>query len=277
MKKIYLALMCMASLTFMTACGGSDKKADASDEQETADEVMDEQQDEQDADEADEQENVDVPVQLTITVDSVITDEMRAVYANGDFMPLPGAFFIDPLLTESTGEFPSKWDLLNGSAEVREFEGRKVIWLANNDCEVTPNVAGNSRNYLPEVFTFEFEYYCNGEEDFNACYHILLSKENDFYDDIRLATEESVSWSLAKTDDNSLSGEYSELSSVENKNSWNHFALFFNKGTLKLYVNGKRITSLPNVKAPRYLSIKGEGWDDHRYCFGNVRMTTAVQ
>lgn len=276
MKKIYLALLCMASLTFMTACGGSDKKADASDEQETADEVMDEQADEQEADEAEEQEG-DTPAQLTITADSVITDAMRAIYANGDFMPLPGVFFVDPLLGESMGEFPSKWDLLNGSAEVREFEGRKVIWMANNDTEVTPNVVGNSRNYLPEVFTFEFEYYCNGEEDFNACYHIQLAKEGDFFDDIRLATEESVSWSLAKTDDNSLSGEYSELSTVENKNSWNHFALSFNKGTLKMYVNGKRIVSLPNVKAPRFISIRGEGWDDHRYCFGNVRMTTGVQ
>ena len=167
MKKIYLALLCMASLTFMTACGGSDKKADASDEQETADEVMDEQADEQEADEAEEQEG-DAPAQLTITADSVITDAMRAIYANGDFMPLPGVFFVDPLLGESMGEFPSKWDLLNGSAEVRDFEGRKVIWLANNDAEITPNVVGNSRNYLPEVFTLEFEYYCNGEEDFNA-------------------------------------------------------------------------------------------------------------
>ena len=277
MKKIYLALLCMASLTFMTACGGSDKKADASDEQETADEVMDEQADEQEADADEQQADLDAPVQLPITVDSVVTDEMRAIYANGDFMPLPGVFFVDPLLGETNGEFPSKWDLRNGSAEVRDFEGRKVIWLANNDAEVTPNVVGNSRNYLPEVFTFEFEYYCNGEEDFNACYHIGLCKEGDFFDEIVLATEDNVNWTLVKTDDDTIYGTYSELSTIENKNSWNHFALFFNKGNLKAYVNGKRIVSLPNVKAPRFITIKGEGWDDHRYCFGNVRMTTAVQ
>lgn len=271
MKKTFLALVSLAVAAMMVACGGK-KSENVEAEQENAESVALEETDEENQEQASE-----AKAELQLTIDSVIPEDMKAVYANGDFMPGPAVFFKDNLSGEKVGEFPSKWDIDNGSAEVAEFNDRLVINLANNDARLLPKVVGDSKNYLPEVFTIEFEYYCNGEEDFNACYHLLFNGASDEYlGEITLATEDNIHWSLFKQNDEEISGDYAKLATVEKKDSWNHFALSYDKGTVKLYVNGTRAVSLPNIKAPGYFVIGGEGWEDHRYYFTNVRMGTVV-
>lgn len=274
MKKAMMALLCLATLAMIVACGGKKtEKADA--EQENATETT-----EGTPAEGEEQAAGGAKAELTLTVDSVIPEKMKSVYANGDFKPCPAVFFRDNLEGEKVGEFPSKWDIKNGSAEVGKFGDRTVIKLANNDAVIVPKVAGESKNYLPEVFTLEFEYYCNGdaEEDFNACYHIRFydGDDNEMGEAV-LSTENEVNWRLMKTNDEETSGNYSNLGSVEKMNTWNYFAMSFDKGTVKIYVNGKRLVSLPNIKTPGNVTIGGEGWDDHRYLLTNVRMGTVVK
>ncbi|MBR6756957.1 MAG: OmpA family protein, partial [Bacteroidaceae bacterium] len=43
-------------------------------------------------------------------------------------------------------------------------------------------------------------------------------------------------------------------------NSWNHFALSFNKRALKIYINGIRIANIPNAKKPQWWSIYNYTW-----------------
>ncbi|MBR2101436.1 MAG: hypothetical protein IJ928_01655 [Prevotella sp.] len=258
----------MASLALVVACGG--KKADTAEAGEQATEQTDE---EQPADEAEATEDGEAPAKLDIVVDETVADAQKAIYANGDFKPFTGVFFKDDFTADKVGEFPAKWSLNNGSAEVAKFNDRQVLNLSNNDAEVTPKVAGNSKYYLPEAFTFEFEYFCNGDEDFNAGYHLNFETPAGT-EEINLITEENVNWNLPKKNEEWMQGTYEKLGDVEKKNSWNHFALSYINGTLKLYVNGTRVASLPDVLAPRCLAIHGEGWDDHRYYFTNVRLTT---
>ena len=276
MKKIYLALMCVASLTLGVACSGSSKTEAAETEEENVEEVMDE---EVEADAASEVMDNSQKAELTLAVEEAVPADLKAIYAKGDYEPCMAVFFKDDLKAEKVGEFPSKWDIANGSAEVAEFDKRTVIKLDNNDAEIFPLVVGDSKNYLPDVFTIDFDYYCNGDadEDFNACYHLWL---RDAYGsdmgEIVLNTENGMNWNLLKTNDESVYGDSDKLQELEKKNSWNHFSLSFDKGTLKVYVNGQRIVSLPKVKAPACFAIRGEGWEDHRYCFTNVRMATVA-
>ena len=57
---------------------------------------------------------------------------------------------------EPDGDFPSKWDLIKGSAEIKTFEGEKVISFGNYAI-ITPLM--DSNNYLSEEFTLEFDAY----------------------------------------------------------------------------------------------------------------------
>lgn len=266
--------MCVASLTLGVACNSSPKTDAAENEEENVEEVT---PDEVIADAADDAVDNSTKATLTLTVEEDVTDDLKAIAAKGGFEPCTAVFFKDDLKGEKAGEFPSKWDIANGSAEVAEFDGRKVIKLSNNDAEIFPLVVGDNHNYLPEVFTIDFDYYCNGEAegDFNACYHLWLrGADNGNMSEITLATEDCLSWNVLKENDDWAQGSSGQLQECETRNAWNHFTLFFDHGTLKVFVNGERLISMPKVKAPACFAICGEGWDDHRYYFTNMRMAT---
>ena len=266
MKKFFVLLTFVASLAMITACG--DKNVDESNAEASA-------QSENASEQTSEQAVGDAPVKLDLVIDSVIPAEMAAIYAKGDFKPCVAVFFKDDVKNEKVGEFPSKWNLNNGSAEVVNFENNNVIMLANSDTEITPKVAGESKNYLPNVFTIEFEYYCNGDEDYNAVYHLFFGdNDNPTFSEVRLATEDNVGWIVTKTNDEQINGNYNDMAKVEKKNAWNHFAISYNNGAMKIYVNGQRVSNLSGLKNPRCFTIKGEGWDDHRYYLKNLRMAT---
>ena len=278
MKKIYLALLCASGL-MLAACGGSQKTDSPENKTENTEGQAEETAVAEGQENADEATATGEKAKLDLKVEESIPADLKDVYAKGDFQPCMAVFFKDDLAGEKTGEFPSKWDIANGSAEVATFDGRTVIKLDNNDAQIVPQVAGASKNYLPEVFTFECDYYCNGdaEEDFNANYHFYLNDDNGGrMSEIVLSTENRLVWYLLKINDETVDGESDKLPGFEQKNSWNHFSFSFDKGTLKVYVNGQRLVSLPNIKAPGSISIAGESWDDHRYCFGNVRMATVA-
>lgn len=271
MKKNLFKLVCMTAIATLVACGGKKTEAAEQGQAENTEQTEQKSENTEQNDGTEAEADKSERAKLDIVVDENAAETFKEVYANGDFKPMTGVFFSDDLSQEKVDEFPSKWSLGNGSAKVAEFEGKKTINLSNNDALVSPKVAGDSKNYLPDVFTFEFEYYCNGEEDFNACYHIVLSEDSE----ISIATENQIHWDLMKKNDELVSGD-AELSTVEKKNSWNHFALSFDNGTMRLYVNGKKLVTLPDLKTLTNIAIKGEGWEDHRYHFSNVRMTTTA-
>ena len=276
MKKFYLLLLCTSAL-LMTACG-SGGKTDGSEGTDAEEECV-EMTDEEATDEAAEEADRSQPAELSLTVEEELDANLAAVYEKCGVKPCLSVFFKDDLKNETLNEFPSKWELSNGDAEVKTWRGRKAIFMTNNDTEVSPQVSGESRNYLPEVFTLDFDYFCNGEgdedEDYNACYHILMGQSwNDYMDEITLATETEVGWRMCKLNDEELYGNYTALSEIEKADDWNHFTLSFDKGLVKIFINGTRVANLPKMKQPYYISIKGEGWDDHRYYFTNVRLAT---
>jgi hypothetical protein len=64
--------------------------------------------------------------------------------------------FQDKPGNEKAGDFPAKWELIKGSAQIGSFDGNNVILLANKGI-INPKL--NSKNYLSQSFTLKFDGY----------------------------------------------------------------------------------------------------------------------
>ena len=238
MKKIYLALTCMASLMLMTACGG-DKKTDAADTENENTEVMENAEEPSEEGEANEEAVAD-------PADAQALD-LKALYASGDFKPAEGIVFEDNLATEKDGELPSKWDLKEGSMEVNACAGRNILKLGSGESRIEPKLSSD----LKDVWNMEYEYFMINE----ASHSILLMNEDEEFGRLNIYTDALQYW-FSKTDDESLNGDCPNLEKVMKK-GWNHIAISYNKGGVKIYINGKRTANLPNIKAWKSFDIIG--------------------
>ena len=86
-----------------------------------------------------------------------VVDEQPQVATSTDFKRGGVVMFEDDVTQELVGEFPSKWDLLDGAAEVKTIGGVKAIEPTNN-AVMTPLLKQQGA-YLPEEFTLEYDFY----------------------------------------------------------------------------------------------------------------------
>ena len=189
-----------------------------------------------------------------------------------DFVPGAVVIFEDNLAGEQIGEFPSKWDLFDGSAEVATINGTNAIYMPNDANEVIIRPLVKQKSYLGDEFTLEFDWWWQKEED-NAI-EIIFTEEDNFdspkLTNIRFWTgfggEVTVDY-LAQNGDRRDSE--SKIDGFVKWNNWNHIAVSFNKRALKVYFNGTRVNNLPNVKMGQafrlYAAIWGGYHNDYRY------------
>ena len=82
--------------------------------------------------------------------------QVETSYAKTDYVPGDEIFFEDIFENEKIGEFPLRWDLLDGYVETASLEGRKVLAFTDNGLgQVMPLMKDNKWNWLPEIFTLE--------------------------------------------------------------------------------------------------------------------------
>jgi outer membrane protein OmpA-like peptidoglycan-associated protein len=199
----------------------------------------------------------------------------ESAYAKSDFVRGDEVFFDDDFASEQMGEFPSKWDLNEGSVEVASLNGQKYLLGTEWSYNVEP-LMKNQKSWLPDQFTLEFDLYISNEEEVgSAIWHLYLvsnkSNWNDLVGDIDFwwrPDDEGVILrygSMRKPDnENTVDGEEEALVRKSMKiNDWNHFALSFNKRALKFYLNGTRIFQVPNMMAPEKIQFYCEG--DYKY------------
>jgi hypothetical protein len=93
-----------------------------------------------------------------------------------DFVPGTEIIFEDNQEGEQNGEFPSKWDLVEGEFENASFDGGNVIYHIrcnmNGGGGIVPLLKNAKEDYLPEEFTIEFDAYFN--EQIAGNYHIYF-------------------------------------------------------------------------------------------------------
>ena len=199
----------------------------------------------------------------------------ESAYAKSDFVRGDEVFFEDYFANEQMGEFPSKWDMNEGSVEVASLNGQQYMLGTEWSYNVEP-LMKNQKNWLPDQFTLEFDLYVSDkEEDGEATWQLfLVSSQSNWNETVGVIDFWWRSWdegtivrygSMRKPDNNTtVDGEEEALvSKVLKKGDWNHFALSFNKRALKFYMNGTRIFQIPSMMAPEKIQFFCVG--DYKY------------
>ncbi|RPD96626.1 OmpA family protein [Aureibaculum marinum] len=182
------------------------------------------------------------------------------VWTKYNFVPGDEIIFDDNLQAEENGEFPSRWDLLKGNAENAKMGDENVITLNHNSI-IAPLIDGD--DYLPDVFTVEFDaYFDEGYTNWQR-YLIRLypgsngnyeeTKGNYYYPIITYKNGASMNVRLQK---NSRTYNGYDESVKKEFAGWRHIALSFNKRSLKLFVDEYRALNIPNLQLnPKAISI----------------------
>jgi len=177
-----------------------------------------------------------------------------------DFVPGDEIIFEDNLEGERNGEFPSKWDLVEGVVEIASLDGENVIMFRrgniNSTGGIVPLMKNSSEDYLPDEFTIEFDAYFDQP---GRVYRLL------FYDGKNQAK-------LNRTENKGSGNRNDRIRVYQNsadyggsdrsfypgfgsgsdegrmsKPGWRRVSVSFNKRALKVYLDDARLLNIPNM------------------------------
>lgn len=139
--------------------------------------------------------------------------------------------FMDSLIGETPGEFPSHWNLVgSGLVEIMEMDGLPVMGFVQKST-ITPLM--ETEAYLPAHFTIEFDAYFHNQG--NEAYYLKFDNKNV-----------DVRFSLAGI---SHSGNLNRTETPRTE-GWKHLNLSFNKRALKAFIDGEQLLNVPNITVP---------------------------
>ncbi len=182
-----------------------------------------------------------------------------------DFVPGDKIIFEDNLAGEENGEFPSRWDLYRGNAEVAVFGGEKVIMFRGGQPVIVPYMENSDKDYLPDIFTVEFDLYV---EPNDMSVHLWDRKNQN--------APSGYQETLTITDERMKIASISSTYPSENleKRRWVHVALAYTKGKFKAYMDDVRLINIPHLDVnPTGISIDCS-WasNERRYYIKNIRI-----
>ncbi|MFD3000777.1 OmpA family protein [Pontibacter toksunensis] len=172
-------------------------------------------------------------------------EKQKRAWTKYDFVAGDKVLFEDNLIGEENGEFPSRWDLKKGNAEVASFGGEPVINLVQTGTEITPLM--KTKDWVPETFTIEFDIFFDSDNP-NVAYEVYLlddsknyseSLHGHFWDPIDIRAN-GVRFKTFGT-------QSEELEAAGIKSQWRHVAIAFNKRSMKVYLDQYRLINIPNV------------------------------
>ena len=196
-------------------------------------------------------------------------DDNPTTATSSDFKRGSVVLFQDDVTAEQVGEFPSKWDLFQGTVETKTLGGVKAINLTDN-AQVQPFIKEQGA-YLPEEFTIEYDFYYwptdqvpgNDGIGLNDMKLILaVTKDRSDYPgegaDGGDMTAFVLTHGVCSSSEHSyyFNGNKNGSFNYAFKKGWNHVALSFNKRALKVYFNDKRVVNLPRVNQPTWLCFQ---------------------
>lgn len=197
---------------------------------------------------------------------------LEMTYAKSDFVRGDEIIFEDLMDNEQLGEFPSMWDLKEGSAEVASINGKKAIFRSDkeNGTYIVAPLMKDPNNYLPEKYTIEMDLWMgvadkSGERDYSKQY----SYELFFYGgeegrevaklEINNFNAPSIRWYYTSTSGAYTSGD--AALSVD-ADGWHHLAISFNKRAFKVYLDGIRLANIPNMTQASNFAIQDANIND---------------
>jgi outer membrane protein OmpA-like peptidoglycan-associated protein len=184
-----------------------------------------------------------------------------------DFVPGDKVIFEDNLTGEENGEFPSRWDLHRGNAEVAEYGGEKVIMFRDGHPAIMPYFIDPHLDHLPDVFTVEFDLYC-GRTDFEV---ILYDRKNQ-------KSGSPTGYTNLKIDNKSMkfgqsSSRHPNADNLPDRR-WVHVSIAFTNGKLKAYMDETRLINIPRLDFdPQGITLYTyHARNDYKYFVKNVRI-----
>ncbi|MFD2248151.1 OmpA family protein [Pontibacter ruber] len=173
------------------------------------------------------------------------TGKMKA-WSKYDFVAGHKVLFSDNLAGEEIGEFPSRWDLNDGNAEVAMFGNDRVINLVSYGTSIKPLM--NKEQWLPETFTIEMDIFFDSDNP-NVEYDIYLVNDSKTYkEDINGHFWDPIAIRANSARFKDFGSESEELAAQEVKSQWRHVAIAFNKRSMKVYLDNQRLINIPNVQ-----------------------------
>lgn len=187
------------------------------------------------------------------------------MWSKFDFVPGDKIIFEDNLIGEENGEFPSRWDLVRGNAEVAEFGGETVIMFRDGNPIIVPYIENSDKDYLPDIFTVEFDLYVEPSDS----YVHLWDKKNQ-------STPQGRQETLNITHERMVISTISSYYPSENleERRWVHVSIAYTKGKFKAYMDDVRLINIPRLDVnPTGISISCY-WaaNDRLYYIKNIRI-----
>ncbi len=207
-----------------------------------------------------------------------------------DFVPGDEVIFYDQLEGEQLGEFPSKWELIEGEAEIQKVNGENVIALMKGG-RIMPLIEP-TWNYLPDVYTIEFDYYefmeKNGEDYGEINFMSMPADEHNLIWPLwsirflnYIGENNHISWNDDSKDiytsfaDEAITtgkglSNTNHLDKVE-FNKWHHISISVNKRAVKVYFDETRVLNVPNFKNPN------SGFFGFHYCCATTQYPAYIK
>ena len=172
-----------------------------------------------------------------------------ALYSKYDFVAGDQIIFEDNLTGEESGEFPSRWDLLSGSAENAKLGDDNVIHFIDDNTIIVPLM--KEKHFLPDVFTIEFDIYFEKQAISSMDHYTIRFFEGtnglSSTKDGKSIYPITIAWNEVKMGD--FGGKIGTFAQEQQdwQGKWKHIAIAFNKRSLKLYMDQERILNIPHL------------------------------
>jgi len=195
------------------------------------------------------------------------SSELTLNWSKYDFVPGDKVIYEDNLVGEENGEFPSRWDLKRGNVEIAEFGGEPVIMFRDGAPVIMPYIENAKADYLPDVFTIEFDLYC-GTDNFVA---YLYDRKNQ-----KAGSPTGFTYFNIRYNRMEFGRSTSRLPEEKNlaKRRWIHVAIAYTIGKLKAYIDETRLINIPRLDFdPKGLSFHCyHARNDNLYYVKNIRI-----
>jgi hypothetical protein len=154
-----------------------------------------------------------------------------------------------PSVDEENGEFPSRWDLYKGGAEIGEVDGEPVIMFLNGGGRIIPYLKNSDEDYLPDVFTIEFDvWFSKGRTTNNRYFIHFRDQKNQWNKGLgNYLSVNPTGLEFADTDKRYPGTEHLGWSE-EPTGKWRHISIAYTKGKFKAYMDDTRLINVPHLE-----------------------------
>ncbi len=190
----------------------------------------------------------------------------KGLWTKYDFLPGEKVIFYDDFKSNDYGDFPARWELAFGSAEVAKLGKEKVVLFRGERPTILPDFTRN--DYMTGATTIELDLYCgDGFWENQSSYILRLFRPSSKYsssysDGSGHSLSEVVIHESSGTLYVTMGSKYQvdlPIHQLTHKNGWHHLALFTDGKQLRLYFDEHKMLNIPDTKVkPAALALTAD-------------------